>query len=161
MAVMPEIRNQGIFMAKSYLAEPSAESSRYRVMTQRIWTEVVDDPAARHLVIARLEPKAADEPAALLAALIDGLQPSGHYALLTRCEEEGAIILCAFTHPEDAHALADAVAAMDCEDFPEWASRHHFTLCRATAQAIVDAIEATAAERERIPEPAVAYLRAA
>jgi hypothetical protein len=147
-------------MAKSYLAEPSAESSRYRVMTQRTWTEVVDDPAARHLVVARLEPKAADEPAALLAALIDGLQPFGHYALLTRCEEEGAIILCAFTHPEDAHTLADAVAAMACEDFPEWASRHHFTLCRTTAQAIVDAIEATAAEP--IPEqPAVAYLRAA
>jgi hypothetical protein len=129
-------------------------------MTQRYWTDVVDDPAARHLVIARLEPKAADEPAALLAALIDGLQPFGQYALLTRCEEEGAVILCAFTHPQDAHALADAVAAVACEDFPEWASRHHFTLCRTTAQAIVDAIEATAAEVA--PQPAsVVYLRAA
>lgn len=130
-------------------------------MTQRYWTEVVDDPAARHLVVARLEPKAADEPAALLATLIDGLRPSGHYALLTRCEEEGAIVLCAFTHPEDARALADAVAAVACDDFPEWGSRHHFTLCRTTAQAIVDAIETT----ELAPEPAapasVVYLRAA
>jgi hypothetical protein len=129
-------------------------------MTQRYWTDVVDEPAARHLVIARLEPKAADEPAALLAALIDGLQPFGQYALLTRCEAEGAIILCAFTHPEDAHALADTVAAVACEDFPEWASRHHFTLCRTTAQAIVDAIEATAAEPAPPPAAAV-YLRAA
>lgn len=129
-------------------------------MTQRYWTDVVDDPAARHLVIARLEPKAVDEPAALLAALIDGLQPFGQYALLTRCEAEGAIILCAFTHPEDAHGLADAVAAVACEDFPEWASRHHFTLCRTTAQAIVDAIEATAAEPAPPPVAAV-YLRAA
>jgi hypothetical protein len=133
-------------------------------MTQRYWTEVVDDPAARHLVVARLEPKAVDEPAALLAALIDGLQPLGQYALLTRCEEDGPIILCAFTHPEDAHALADAVAAVACDGFPEWATRHHFSLCRTTAQAIGDAIEATAAEFAPPPPPApaaVMYLRAA
>src|SRR4051812_27415142 len=112
-------------------------------MTQRFWTEIVDDPAARHLVVARLEPRAAEEPAALLAGLIDGLEPTGHYALLTRCEEEGPIILCAFTHPEDALTLATAVQAAACEDFPEWGSRRHFTLCRATAQAIADAIEAS------------------
>lgn len=129
-------------------------------MTQRTWTEVVDDPAARHLVIARLEPKAAEEPAALLAALIDGLQPLGNYALLTRCEEEGPIILCAFTHPEDARTVTAAVEGVACEDFPEWGSRHHFTLCRTGAQAIADAIEATAAELAAA-EPAVAYLRAA
>jgi len=129
-------------------------------MTQRSWTEVVDDPAARHLVIARLEPKAADEPAALLAALIDGLQPLGHYALLTRCEEEGPVILCAFTHPEDAQTLAAAVEAVACEDFPEWASRHHFILCRTAAQAIADAIEASL-EPAPMPQPAMAYLHAA
>jgi hypothetical protein len=74
-------------------------------MTYRAWTEVVDDPAARHLVVARLEPKAADEPTALLAGLIDGLHPIGDFALLTRCEEPGPVILCAFSHPDDAHAL--------------------------------------------------------
>lgn len=130
-------------------------------MTQRSWTEVVDDPAARHLVVARLEPKAADEPAALLAALIDGLEPSGHYALLTRCEEEGTIILCAFTHPEDAQTLAAAVGAVAGEDFPEWASRCHFPLCRSAAQAIADAIEASAADPAPPPPPAFMTAQAA
>jgi hypothetical protein len=123
-------------------------------MTQRSWTEVVDDPAARHLVVARLEPKAAEEPAALLSALIDGLQPLGHYALLTRCEAEGTIILCAFTHPEDAQTLAAAVEAVACEDFPEWGSRCHFAFCRTAAQAIADALEASAAEAARVHQPA-------
>jgi hypothetical protein len=127
-------------------------------MTQRSWMEVVDDPAARHLVVARLEPKAAEEPAALLAALIDGLQPSGHYALLTRCEAEGTIILCAFTHPEDASTLAAAVEAVACDDFPEWGSRHHFSLCRTVAQAVADAIEASAADVR--PPANVTYITA-
>jgi hypothetical protein len=131
-------------------------------MAQHSWNHVVDDPAARHLVIARLEPKAADEPAALLASLIDGLEPSGYYALLTRCEEEGTIILCAFTHPEDAYTLAAAVGGEACEDYPEWASRHHFTLCRSAAQAIADAIEASTAEAERAAtQPAPAFMHAA
>ena len=119
----------------------------------------MDDPAARHLVVARLEPKAAEEPAALLAALIDGLEPIGHYALLTRCEEDGAIILCAFTHREDAQTLAAAVEAVACEDFPEWASRCHFTLCRTAAQAIGDAIEASAAEIAPA-QPALVFMHA-
>jgi len=126
-------------------------------MTQLTWTEVVDDPAARHLVAARLEPKAADEPSALLAALIDGLEPVGHYALLTRCEADGTIILCAFTHPEDAQTLAGAVGAAVCEDYPEWASRCSFTLCRAAAQAIADAIEASVAEHPPAQPPANAF----
>lgn len=128
-------------------------------MTQHTWTDVVDDPAARHLVVARLEPKAADEPAALLTALIDGLEPIGPYALLTRCEEEGAIILCAFTHPADAYTLAAAVDAAPCDDFREWASRCHFPLDRCAAQAIADAIEASAAEMAP-PRSAVTYLHA-
>jgi len=32
-------------------------------MTYRVWTDVVDDPAARHLVVAHVVPKAAEEPA--------------------------------------------------------------------------------------------------
>ena len=130
-------------------------------MTQRSWMEVVDDPAARHLVGARLEPKAAEEPAALLAALIDGLQPVGHYALLTRCEAEGPVILCAFTHPEDASALAAAVEAVACDDFPEWGSRCHFSLCRTAAQAIADALEASAAEATRTQQPSYIIAQAA
>jgi hypothetical protein len=127
-------------------------------MTQRSWMEVVDDPAARHLVVARLEPKAAEEPAALLAALIDGLEPFGHYALLTRCEVEGTIILCAFTHPRDAQMLATAVEAVACDDFAEWGSRRHFSLCRTVAQAIADAIEASAADFR--PPATVSYITA-
>jgi hypothetical protein len=126
-------------------------------MTQLTWTEVVDDPAARHLVVARLEPKATDEPAALLAALIDGLEPAGHYALLTRCEAEGTIILCAFTHPEDAQTLAAAVEAAACEDFPDWASRRSFSLCRTAVQAITDAIDANLAEHPPVQPPANAF----
>jgi hypothetical protein len=147
-------------MALLYRVEPSTESSRYRAMAYRSWTHVVDDPAARHLVVARLEPKAAEEPAALMAALIDGLEPLGHFSLLTRCEEEGTIILCAFTHPKDAHTLAAAVGAAPCEDFPEWSSRYHFTLCRTAAQAIADAIEASAADVIP-PQPAPVFLHAA
>src|SRR5215212_3211311 len=118
-------------------------------MTHRSWTEVVDDPAARHLVAARIVPKAIDEPAAVLTALIEGLAPLGDYALLTRCEEAGPVTLCAFSHPDDAAALAAAVGAEQIDHYPEWASRRAFTLDKAMARAIVDAIEASAAE----PEP--------
>src|SRR5688572_15163297 len=118
-------------------------------MTHRSWTEVVDDPAARHLVVARIVPKATDQPAAVLAALIDGLAPRGDYALLTRCEEEGPVTLCAFSHPEDAVALAVAVEAEAIDQYPEWASQRAFILDKAMAQAIADAIEASGAK----PEP--------
>jgi hypothetical protein len=118
-------------------------------MTQRHWFDVVDDPAARHLVVAHLVARSADEPATLLAALIEGLGPVGEFALLTRCEADGAVILCAFTDPEDAQALGAALEAVEIDDYPEWASRCGFTLDRATAQGIADALEAT-------PRPAAA-----
>jgi hypothetical protein len=112
-------------------------------MTQRPWTHLVDQPAARHLVAVRHAPKAADEPAALLTTLIEGLCPNGDFALLTRCEEEGAVTLCAFATPRDAEQLASAVGAEETEDYPEWASQRCFTLDEPTAQAITDAIEAS------------------
>jgi len=127
--------------------QPLAEDVRYRAMTQRIWTEVVDDPAARHLVVARVEPKSIDEPNALLAALIDRLGPIGEFALLTRCEEDCAVVLCAFTHPEDAQSLAYAVEAEVVDRYPEWGSQRGFTLDRAVAQAVVDALEVSALEQ--------------
>ena len=117
-------------------------------MTHRPWTEVVDDPAARHLVVARLLPKSTDEPSALLVALIERLGPVGEFALLTRCEEDCAVVLCAFSHPEDAESLANAVEAEAIDRYPEWASQRGFTLDRVVAQAVVDALEASA------PEPA-------
>jgi hypothetical protein len=110
-------------------------------MAQCTWTQVVDDPAARHLVTVRLEPKAADEPAVLMASLIEGLSPAGDFALITRCEEECAVMLCAFSHPTDAEALASAVGAEVTDAYSEWASHRCFTLDRPTAQAIADAIE--------------------
>ena len=116
-------------------------------MTQRIWTEVVDDPAARHLVVAHLQPKSTDEPHALLAALIERLRPIGEFALLTRCEEDCAVVLCAFSHPEDAQSLAHAMGAEAVDRYPEWASRCGFTLDRAVAQAVVDALEVSALEQ--------------
>jgi hypothetical protein len=112
-------------------------------MTQLAWTQVVDDPAARHLVAAHIEPKAVDEPAAMMSTLIEGLAPIGHFALITRCEAEGPVMLCAFSHPSDAVALAYAVGAYDTDEYPDWASRRSFTLDRPTAQAIADAIEAS------------------
>lgn len=112
-------------------------------MTQRPWTHLVDQPAARHLVAVRLAPKAADEPAALLTTLIEGLCPNGDFALLTRCEEECAVTLCAFASPRDAEQVASAVGAEETDDYPEWASQRCFTLDGSTAQAITDAIEAS------------------
>src|ERR1700742_3111144 len=102
-------------------------------MTHRTWTDVVDDPAARHLVVARLSPKSVDEPSALLIALIERLGPIGEFALLTRCEEECAVFMCASSHPEDAQALAYAVEADVIERYPDWASQHAFTLDRVVA----------------------------
>jgi hypothetical protein len=119
-------------------------------MTQRIWTEVVDDPAARHLVVARVEPKSIDEPNALLAALIDRLGPIGEFALLTRCEEDGAVVLCAFSHPEDAQSLAYAVEAELIDRYPEWGSQRGFILDRAVARAVIDALEVSAHEQAMI-----------
>ncbi len=112
-------------------------------MTQRPWTHLVDHPAARHLVAVRLAPKAADEPAALLTTLIEGLCPHGDFALLTRCEESCAVTLCAFATPRDAEQLASAVGAEETEDYPDWASQRAFTLDEPTAQAIAEAIEAS------------------
>ena len=112
-------------------------------MTQRPWTHLVDEPAVRHLVAVRLAPKAAEEPAALLTTLIEGLCPNGDFALLTRCGEDCAVTLCAFASPRDAEQLASAVGAEETDDFPEWASQRCFTLDEATAQAITDAIEAS------------------
>jgi hypothetical protein len=114
-------------------------------MTQCPWTHLVDEPAARHLVAARIAPKAADEPAALLATLIEGLCPNGDFALITRCEEECAVTLCAFAHPADADQLALAVGAEETDRYPDWASQRCFTLDHSTAQAIADAIEASGA----------------
>lgn len=111
-------------------------------MTQRPWTHIVNEPAVRHLVAARIAPNAAEEPAALLAALIEGLCPNSDFALITRCEEEYAVTLCAFTRPSDAEQLALAVGAEETEEYSEWASHRCFTLDHSTAQAIVDAIEA-------------------
>jgi hypothetical protein len=111
-------------------------------MTYRAWTEVVDDPAAPHLVVAHLQPKAADQPAALLAMAIERLKPIGDFALLTRCEQTGPVILCAFTHADDAQTLAAAVEALALDGYPEWASCCAFTLDKAMALAITDAIEA-------------------
>lgn len=128
-------------------------------MTQRFWTEVVDDPAARHLIVARVQPKSIDEPNALLAALIDRLAPIGEFALLTRCEEDCAVVLCAFSHPEDAQSLAHAVGAEAIDRYPEWGSQRGFTLDRAVAQAVVDALEVSALEQAalaRQPQPATA-----
>ncbi len=122
-------------------------------MTQRTWTEVVDDPAARHLVVARLLPKSTDVPQVLLSALIERLGPIGEFALLTRCEEECAVVLCAFTHPEDAEALADAVEAEAVERYPEWASQCAFTLDRAVARAVADALEVCALEQAMPAQP--------
>jgi hypothetical protein len=102
----------------------------------------VDEPAARHLVAVRLAPKATAEPAALLTRLIEGLCPNGDFALLTRCEEDCAVTLCAFASPRDAEQLASAVGAIEADDYPEWASQRCFTLDETTAQAIGDAIEA-------------------
>lgn len=115
-------------------------------MTQRTWTEVVDDPAARHLVVARLLPKSTDEPYALLAALIERLGLIGEFALLTRCEEDCAVVLCAFSRPEDAQSLAYAVGAEVIDRYPEWASQRGLTLDRAVAQAVIDALEVSALE---------------
>ncbi len=122
-------------------------------MTQRTWTEVVDDPAARHLVVARVEPKSIDEPNALLAALIDRLGPIGEFALLTRCEEDCAVVLCAFSHPEDAQSLAYAVEAELIDRYPEWGSQRGFTLDRAVARAVVDALEVSALEQAALARP--------
>jgi hypothetical protein len=122
-------------------------------MTQRSWTEVVDDPAARHLVVARLQPKSTDEPHALLSALIERLGPIGEFALLTRCEEECAVVLCAFSHPEDAELLAGAVDAEAIERYPDWGSQCAFTLDRAAARAVVDALEVCALEQAAIARP--------
>jgi hypothetical protein len=116
-------------------------------MTQRSWTEVVDDPAARHLVVARLLPKSTDEPFALLAALIERLGLIGEFALLTRCEEDCAVMLCAFSHPEDAQSLAYAVGAEVIDRYPEWGSQRGFALDRAVAQAVIDALEVSAHEQ--------------
>ena len=135
------------------------EDVRYRAMTQRFWTEVVDDPAARHLVVARVQPKSIDEPNALLAALIDRLGPIGEFALLTRCEEDCAVVLCAFSHPEDAQSLAYAVEAELIDRYPEWGSQRGFTLDRAVAQAVIDALEVSALEQAalaRQPQAATA-----
>jgi hypothetical protein len=112
-------------------------------MTQRPWTHLVDQPAARHLVAVRLAPKAAQEPAALLTTLIEGLCPNGDFALLTRCQEDCAVTLCAFATPKDAEQLALAVGAEETDEYPEWASQRCFTLDESTAQAITDAIEAS------------------
>ena len=116
-------------------------------MTQYSWTEVVDDPAARHLVVARLQPKSVDQPTALLGALIDRLGPIGEFALLTRCEEDCAVVLCAFSHPEDAQSFAYAMGAEAIDRYPEWASQRGFTLDRAVAQAVADALEVSALEQ--------------
>ena len=121
-------------------------------MAQCTWTQVVDDPAARHLVAVRLDPKAADEPAVLMAALIEGLSPVGDFSLITRCEEDCAVMLCAFSHPTDADALASAVGAEDTDAYSEWASHRCFTLDRPTAQAIADAIEVSS-----VTQPMPAY----
>lgn len=110
-------------------------------MTHCAWTQVVDDPAARHLVAVRLEPRAVDEPVVLMSALIEGLAPAGDFALITRCEEECAVMMCAFSHPTDAQALAAAVDAQQTDRYPGWGSQRCFTLDRCTAQAIADAIE--------------------
>jgi len=111
-------------------------------MTQRPWTHIVDEPAVRHLVAARIAPKAAAEPAALLATLIEGLCPNGDFALITRCEEDCAVTLCAFTRPNDAQQLAMAMGAEETEKYSEWASHRCFTLDHSAALAIIDAIEA-------------------
>ena len=116
-------------------------------MTQRSWTEVVDDPAARHLVVARLLPKSTDEPHALLAALIERLGLVGEFALLTRCDEDCAVVLCAFSHPEDAQSLSYAVEAEVIDRYPEWGSQRGFTLDRSVAQAVIDALEVSAFEQ--------------
>ena len=128
-------------------------------MTQRSWTEVVDDPAARHLIVARLLPKSTDEPHALLAALIERLGLVGEFALLTRCDEDCAVVLCAFSHPEDAQSLAYAVEAELIDRYPEWGSQRGFTLDRAVAQAVIDALEVSALEQAalaRQPQAATA-----
>lgn len=128
-------------------------------MSQRGWTQLVHDPAARHLVAARIAPKAADEPAALLVSLIEQLCPNGDYALLTRCEEDCAVTLCAFALPGDAEQLASAVGAYETDEFAGWASQHCFTLDPATAQAIGDAIEASGIGRlQRSPAAPVLSL---
>ena len=112
-------------------------------MTQRPWTHLVDQPATRHLVAVRLEPKATNEPVVLLTTLIEGLCPNADFALLTRCEEDCAVTLCAFATVTDAEQLASAVGAEETDAYPEWASRRCFTLDEPTAQAINDAIEAS------------------
>jgi hypothetical protein len=122
-------------------------------MTQRSWTEVVDDPAARHLIVARLLPKSTDEPYVLLAALIERLGPIGEFALLTRCEEDCAVMLCAFSHPEDAQSLAYAVEAEVIDRYPEWGSQHGFTLDRAVARAVIDALEVSTHEQAMLARP--------
>jgi hypothetical protein len=43
---------------------------------------------------------------------------------------------------------AAAIEAVEIDDYPEWASRCGFTLDKATAQAIGDAIEASATGQE-------------
>src|SRR3954464_9313715 len=121
-------------------------------MTQRAWTDLVEDPATRHLVVARLEPKATEQAGALLLGLIEGLAPVGDFALLTRCEERGAAVLCAFSNPDDATAVAVAVEAVEIDQYPQWASQRGFILDKSTAQAIADAIEAEAGAAEP-PQP--------
>jgi hypothetical protein len=126
-------------------------------MTQRSWTEIVDDPAARHLVVARVQPKSTDEPNALLSALIERLGPIGEFALLTRCEEDCAVVLCAFSHPEDARSLAYAVGAELIDRYPGWGSQCGFALDQAVSQAVVDALEVSALEQAALAhQPQVA-----
>jgi hypothetical protein len=128
-------------------------------MTHCAWTQVVDDPAARHLVAVRLEPRAVDEPVVLMSALIEGLAPAGDFALVTRCEEECAVMMCAFSHPTDALALASAVDAQQTNRYPEWGSQRCFTLDRCTAQAIANAIKVSHAPPPAQHEPLQFELR--
>ena len=79
-------------------------------------------------------------------------------------------MMCAFSHPTDAAALASAIDAQPTDQYPEWASQRCFTLDRPTAQAIADAIEASKMapappQQIRLPRvlaaPAYTYRRAA
>lgn len=110
-------------------------------MPMRGWLDFTDAHRDVHVVVALVLPKGrpvrdkarAETLRAMLQILIEGLRPSGAYAI--RIVRQGGVseICCAFVNEADARRLAIAVRARPTWCAPGWTSQWSFVLEWRTA----------------------------
>lgn len=105
-------------------------------MAQSAWPIFIDACKSRHLIVVDVPADVAEDPAELIALLIDLVNPNGNFALRAEKTAIGTRLFCAFAEPTDVDMMVQATDAQEDNVYSGWASEYHCQLDRTAAEAI-------------------------